>query len=255
MDSELSAWRVDVGGFADVRLMAELQRLACVDRKCEARILVLLAEVDERKLLVAEIAPKPDVNTRFRKMPARRGRRGAVQAELVTSAAPGLQDTNVAGGIAPVAAAPHAVAAIASATKGTTVTSSESAPPARAVAHAGSDPRATAPTASGPACVAAAAAASHSAAAGLPLIAVAGPRRAAAASALERPRASCAVLSPGRYRLDLTVDQALFDQLNRRALPFAALSQLASAQHDSAWMRSWLLGLARCWCDAATSSL
>jgi 5-methylcytosine-specific restriction endonuclease McrA len=37
--------------------------------------------------------------------------------------------------------------------------------------------------------------------------------RAAAAFALESPRASCSVLSPGRYRLELTVDQALFDQM------------------------------------------
>jgi|GEM_PF-6120319 len=37
MDSELIAWRVEAGRFADVRLMAELQKLARVDRRSEAR--------------------------------------------------------------------------------------------------------------------------------------------------------------------------------------------------------------------------
>jgi len=242
MDSELNAWRVGAGRLADVQLMAELRQLARVDRRCEARILVLLAEVDERELflaegysslfryavcvlrmseaqaylrigaarvarsypavletlvegalnlstvkllgpqltaenqatllerarnktkrevelLVAEIAPKPDVQTRIRKMPGRPGQSGSLQAELVMSAAPDVQDTTVAISIAPAGMAPHAAAATA------------------------------------------------------PAVAAAVAPRGAAAFALESPRASCSVLSPGRYRLELTVDQALFDQM------------------------------------------
>jgi 5-methylcytosine-specific restriction endonuclease McrA len=248
MDSELIAWRVEAGRFADVQLMAELQRLARVDRRFEARILVLLAELDERELflaqgysslfryavcvlrmseaqaylrigaarvarlypavlemllegalnlstvkllapqltaenhgtllerardktkrevelLTAEIAPKPDVQTRIRKMPTRPARMGSARAELVMAAAPGVQGANDAAGTALAAVVPHAAAAIAPAMNATPVATAELAPGA------------------------------------------------AAAFALESPRASCAVLSPGRYKLELTVDQVLFDEL------------------------------------------
>jgi 5-methylcytosine-specific restriction endonuclease McrA len=256
MDSELIAWGVGAGRLADVQLMAELRQLARADRRCEARILVVLAEVDERELflaegysslfryavcvlrmseaqaylrigaarlarrypavlemlaegalnlstvkllapqltaenhatllerarnktkreveaLVAEIAPKPDVPTRIRKMPGRPGLSGSVQAELVMSAAPDVQDATVATSIAPAAAvtAPPMIT--------TPVPTAELGPRAEAV---------TAP-------------------------AVAVAPRAAAGFALESPRASCSVLSSGRYRLELTVDQALFDQM------------------------------------------
>jgi hypothetical protein len=53
MDSELIAWRAEAGRFVDVQLMAELQRFVRADRRCEARILLLLAEVDERELYLA----------------------------------------------------------------------------------------------------------------------------------------------------------------------------------------------------------
>jgi len=253
MGSELIAWRLEAGRFADVRLMAELDKLARVDRRCEARILVLLAEADERQLhlaqgysslfsyavsvlrmsgdqtylrigaarvarryplalemllegalslstvkllapkltdenhatllerargktkeevalLIAEIAPKPDVPTRIRKMPARAGRTSSAQSELLMSAPTEAQETSVAPSIAPAAVVSHAAA---------------------------------------PHCDAATAAA----AVAMPVAPAAVAPRVAAALALEAPRASCAALSPGRYKLELTVDQALFDQM------------------------------------------
>jgi hypothetical protein len=54
MDSELIAWRERVAGCADLQLMAELQRLARFDRRCEARMLMYLAEVELRKLHCAQ---------------------------------------------------------------------------------------------------------------------------------------------------------------------------------------------------------
>ena len=54
MDSELIAWRQQAGRLVDVRLMAELQQLVQVDRSCEAHPLVLLAELDERQLYLAQ---------------------------------------------------------------------------------------------------------------------------------------------------------------------------------------------------------
>ena len=52
LDSELLLWRAEAERFVDARLMAELQQVARMDRRCEARVLVLLAEVDERALFL-----------------------------------------------------------------------------------------------------------------------------------------------------------------------------------------------------------
>src|SRR5699024_10178688 len=82
------------------------------------------------ELLIAEIAPKPDVPTRVRKLPARAARRGSARAELVMSAplnqsslaqateefmarhaevSPASQETCFTAGTAPGAASPTAV--------------------------------------------------------------------------------------------------------------------------------------------------
>ena len=53
MDAELVAWAERVRGCEDVQLMAELQQLVRKDRRCEARMLMYLAEVDERRLFLA----------------------------------------------------------------------------------------------------------------------------------------------------------------------------------------------------------
>jgi hypothetical protein len=52
MDAELVAWEERVRGCADVQLMAELQQLVRKDRRCETRMLMYLAEVDERRLFL-----------------------------------------------------------------------------------------------------------------------------------------------------------------------------------------------------------
>jgi hypothetical protein len=54
MDSELNDWREEVCGCGDVQLMAELQRLVRIDRRCEGRLLVCLAEVDGRRLFLEQ---------------------------------------------------------------------------------------------------------------------------------------------------------------------------------------------------------
>jgi 5-methylcytosine-specific restriction endonuclease McrA len=147
----------------------------------------------EVELLMAEIAPKPDVQTRIRKMPTRPARMGSARAELVMAAAPGVQGASDAAGTALAAVVPHAAAAIAPAMIAIPVATAELAPRTGAVADA--EPAPLAAVASSP-----------SAAATV-------TPGAAAAFALESPRASCAVLSPGRYKLELTVDQVLFDEL------------------------------------------
>jgi hypothetical protein len=50
MDAELVAWEERVRGCGNVQLMAELQQLVHKDRRGEARMLMYLAEVDERRL-------------------------------------------------------------------------------------------------------------------------------------------------------------------------------------------------------------
>ncbi|HTU59410.1 MAG TPA: HNH endonuclease signature motif containing protein, partial [Polyangiales bacterium] len=102
----------------------------------------------EVELLIAEIAPKPDVPTRIRKLPARAARESSAQAELEMSASPDVQETRASS-----AMVAHA---------------------ATAIVPANTEPVATAVVA---------------------------------------PRASCVALSPGRYKLELTVDQSLFDQM------------------------------------------
>jgi hypothetical protein len=52
MDAELVAWEARARGCADVQLMAELQQLVRKDRRGEARMLMYLAEVDERRLFL-----------------------------------------------------------------------------------------------------------------------------------------------------------------------------------------------------------
>jgi hypothetical protein len=283
MDSELIAWRVEAGRFADVQLMAELQRVARVDRRCEARILVLLAEVEVRELylaqgysslfgyavsvlrmsdaqacfrigaarvarrypvalemlvegalslstikllapkltaenhaqllerargmtkqevehLIAEIAPKPDVPTRLRKLPARGPRTRSAQAELVPSPPPVAQQTNVAADIARALLVPQFTtpqAATASAPAAVTAPSVVSAPAAATAPSVATAPSAVTAPAVVATLVETAAVTPH----------------AAASFVLEAPRASCSVLSPGRFKLELTVDQAVFDQM------------------------------------------
>jgi hypothetical protein len=54
MDLELNDWREKVCGCGDVQLMAELQKLVRIDRRCEGRLLVCLAEVDGRRLFLEQ---------------------------------------------------------------------------------------------------------------------------------------------------------------------------------------------------------
>jgi hypothetical protein len=98
-------------------------------------------------------------------------------------------------------------AAIGNATIASAVDPIAFAPRTAAVAHVGSDPLVAAAPAPAVAAarVAAAAAVPHIAAASSPSAAATVAPRAAAAFALESPRASCVVLSPGRYKLELTV--------------------------------------------------
>jgi hypothetical protein len=54
MDAELVTWTKRVRDCENVQLMAELQQLVRRDRQCEARMLVYLAEVDERRLFLEQ---------------------------------------------------------------------------------------------------------------------------------------------------------------------------------------------------------
>jgi hypothetical protein len=54
MDAELVVWGERVRGCGDGQLMAELQQLVRRDRRCEVRLLMYLAEVDERRLFLQQ---------------------------------------------------------------------------------------------------------------------------------------------------------------------------------------------------------
>jgi hypothetical protein len=54
MDAELVAWKEQFVACGDSQLMAGLQKLVRVDRRCEARMLMCLAEVDSRRLFLGE---------------------------------------------------------------------------------------------------------------------------------------------------------------------------------------------------------
>lgn len=54
MDAELVAWGERVRGCGDGQLIAELQQLVRRDRRCEVRLLMYLAEVDERRLFLEQ---------------------------------------------------------------------------------------------------------------------------------------------------------------------------------------------------------
>jgi hypothetical protein len=248
MDSELIAWRQQAVRLADVRLMTELQQLVKVERSCEAQLLVLLAELDARQLylaqgysslfryavsvlrmseaqaylriraarvaraypvalemlvegalnlstlkllaphltadnhvallerardknkqdvemLVAEVAPQPDVPSRLRKLPAVRAT--SVQAELQMSA-PRNQSSERAQASVAVTASHAAV--------------SQGAQQASVASAA------------------------------VPTAAAAQVAPAAVTTfALEAPRASCTVLRPARYKLEMTANQELYD--------------------------------------------
>lgn len=54
MDAELVAWGARVRSCDDGQLMVELQQLVRRDRRCEVRMLMYLAEVDERRLFLEQ---------------------------------------------------------------------------------------------------------------------------------------------------------------------------------------------------------
>lgn len=117
----------------------------------------------EVEVLVAEIAPKPAVATRARKLPGRRASTVSGQAELITATT--VVQENVGADMTPAVVVPPAATAIAPAAVATSVATAEMAV------------------------------------------------RAATFFDSNALRASCAVLSSGRYKLELTVDQARFDQM------------------------------------------
>jgi len=156
----------------------------------------------EVERLVAEIAPKPDVPNQLRKLPQRRALQITEMARVASRVQPDHADGTTTASLtrtpvcstpspessspAPESAAPHETSAL-HALSGLAL---------RAAAAISADPSP-----------------SPSSAASLPFAA----DRHKAAFALQSPRsqASCAPLSPGRYKLQLSVEQGLHDKLEQ----------------------------------------
>jgi hypothetical protein len=255
MDSELSAWKRHTGRLVDVQLMAEVRQFVRVDRSREAKLLVLLAEVDVRKLYLAEgfsslyryavsVLRMSEAQAFFRIRAARVARaypvvlemlmEGALNLSTIKLLAPHLTAENhvallerardktkqdverLVAEVAPQPDVPTRLrklpAARAKAAQAELLTSA-ALNQSSAVAQETVDVTASRAAQGRDALESGAASAAVLSA----VAAQAGPAavtgRVASTFALEAPRASCTVLSPGRYKLEMTLNQELFDQL------------------------------------------
>lgn len=243
MDAELVAWGERVRGCDDRQLMAELQQLVRRDRRCEVRILMYLAEVDERRLFLEQgysclyryttaVLRMSDQRAYLRIQAARLARRFPIVLEMLAEGALSLStlklldqhltDENhsallghardktkeevalLIAELDPQADVPNRMRKLPARSKRRTLAPEEKPAPllaamdSTALVHNTEQTRAFNESNDTRDSDAEPSTADH---------------RGAVALTLEAPRASCAPLRPGRFKLQLTASQELRDKL------------------------------------------